>query len=379
MNPDDHRDQLIDMLLREVVGGETPPDVRERVLAAAGKMPAKPMTQKNQSPARSVIQRPSSSRSSRPIVAMAALLAVMGVAMVFVHSREIAKARTPAVAHVSGSVDRSAATLRPGESVSTGARSSALLTYPDGTAVELEADTTLRMSPRSWRDRSKGLDLVTGRIRADVAPQGTGSPMALTAGHAKAEVIGTKLSFQHDDERTRLEVTEGTVRFIPEAGDLAVLIKSGLFAEAGKSGVRSGTITAAPRRGIVRLTLMNADSDEPLREAALSDGEVISLAALPTRNINIRADYDGEAPASVRIGVTRADGQFTGLRASTSEDQTHPPFFAAGDHWTEGRPKDCRAWTPPAGLYRITAKASYAGGAASDQDKPLEMKFRITE
>ena len=32
MSNDDLRDQLLDMLLKELVGGETPPDVRERVL-----------------------------------------------------------------------------------------------------------------------------------------------------------------------------------------------------------------------------------------------------------------------------------------------------------------------------------------------------------
>jgi hypothetical protein len=310
---------------------------------------------------------------------MAALLTVVAVAMAFIHFREIANSRTPAVTQISGSVDRSAATLGPGESVSTGAQSSAVLTYVDGTVVELAAETSIRVSARSWSDRSKGLDLVTGRIRAEVVPQVPGAPMVLSAGHAKAEVVGTKLSFQNDDGRTRLEVTEGTVRFIPESGGPPWLVKSGLFAEAGKSGFRTGAITAPPRKGIVRFTLMNADSQKPLREAALTDGEVISLASLPTANINIRAEYEGDAPASVRILVTRHDGQSTGLRPSTSKDEIYPPFFAAGDYWAEGRPNDCRAWTPRPGLYHISANAAYAGPGGEDHGRPLEMDFRITE
>ena len=120
---------------------------------------------------------------------------------------------------------------------------------------------------------------------------------------------------------------------------------------------------------------MNADSDEPLREAPLANGETLSLASLPTRNINIRADYEGEAPAVVRIQITRDDGKETGIRSFASDDQTKPPFFAAGDFWAEGRPNDCREWTPQLGRYRISADASYGG----DRAKPLEMEFRITE
>jgi hypothetical protein len=305
--------------------------------------------------------------------------AALAVAAVFVHFREIAGARTPSLTHTSGSVDRAVGTLRAGESVSTEAGASAVLTYPDGTVVEIAAETTVRVSERSWRERSKGLVLVAGRVRAEVAPQVAGHPMRLTAGNADAEVIGTKLSFRHGEGGTRLEVEEGAVRFIPRAGGEALMVKSGLFAEARESGVFSGEISTPPQRGIVRFTLMNADTDKPLRTAPLADGETISLASLPTQNINLRADYEGDAPASVRILVARHDGQSTGLPPSTSADQIHPPFFAAGDHWAEGRPDDCNAWTPRPGRYRISAKASYAGDAGADHGKPLEMELRITE
>ena len=129
----------------------------------------------------------------------------------------------------------------------------------------------------------------------------------------------------------------------------------------------------------MRLTLMNADSDEPLREAPLADGEVISLGSLPTLNLNVRADYDGEVPTSVRIEVTRADGQPSGIHESSTNDQIHPPFFAAGDNWKLNRPNDCRAWTPLPGLYRISATATYSEAAAAGSGQPLEMEFRITK
>jgi hypothetical protein len=378
MKPDDQRDQLIDMLLRELVGGEAPPDVRERVLKAARHAAPKPAGQRHSSPSRQVRSLPSVSRSRSRFFAIAAVAAVLAVAAVFVHLREIVGARTPSLSRTTGSVDRAVGALRGGESLRTGAGSSAVLTYPDGTVVELAAETTVRVSERSWRERSKGLALVAGRVRAEVVPQVAGHPMRLTAGNADAEVVGTKLSFRHGDGGTRLEVEEGAVRFIPRAAG-ALMVRAGGFAEAVGTQVTSGALALPLRRGIVRFTLMNADTDKPLREAALNNGETISLASLPTQNINLRADYEGDAPASVRILVVRHDGQSTGLSPSTSADQIHPPFFAAGDHWPERRPNDCRAWTPRPGRYRISAEASYAGGTGADHGKALEMEFRITE
>lgn len=376
MNTEDHRDQLIDMLLREVVGGETPPDVRERVLGAAAGLSAQPALPRRSSPAgrRGMMPRPAA-RSRAPIYAVAALFTLLAVATGMMYFRGINHSRTPIVTRVSGSEVRVLGALRPGEYVSTGIQENAVLNYPDGTMVELAVETTLRVPARSWNDRSKMLELVTGRIDAEVMPQTPDHPMVLSAGDASAEVIGTTFSFERDEEGTRLEVTEGAVRFIPSAGGAALLVNSGLFAEAGKSGVHSGAINVPPRKGIIRFTLMNADSDEPLREAPLADGETLSLASLPTRNINIRADYEGGAPTAVRIQITRDDGRETGIRPFASDDQTKPPFFAAGDYWAEGRPNDCREWTPQPGRYRISADASYDGG----RGKPLEMEFHITE
>lgn len=374
MNTDDHRDQLIDMMLRELVGGESPPDVRERVLAAAMSAP-KPVIQRGTAPVRRApLPRPAA-RSRTPLFAVAALFAVFAVAAGLVYVRSIEHSRLPTITRTSGVVDRSESMLRSGERMSTGAKSSAVLTYPDGTTVELAAETSVQVSVRPWNDPSKGLDLVAGRLTADVKPQPPGRPMVLSADDATAEIVGTRLALQHDDQATRLEVTEGAVRFIPRAGGEEVWVKTGRFAESSAAGVRSGEIQSPPRKGILRFTLMNADSDEPLREAPLADGETLSLASLPTRNINIRADYEGDAPAAVRIQITRDDGQETGIRPFASNDQTEPPFFAAGDYWAEGRPNDCREWTPQPGRYRISADASYDGG----RGKPLKMEFHITE
>ncbi len=380
MNTDDHRDQLVDMLLRELVGGETPPDVRERVMTAAMARSRKSAPQLQTLPVRPTAVPKLAPRPRSPIFAIAAMAAALAGAMLLIHLREVEASRTPALTRTEEWVKHPSRLLSAGESVSTDARTGAVLTYSDGTVVELAANTTVRVPPASWRDRSKKLELVQGALTARVKPQHPGSPMILAAGYARAEVVGTQLAFRHDDGGTRLEVTEGEVRFLPKAGGKALSITTGAFAEAGASGVQSGTIAPPlPKRGIVRFTLMNADTDLPMREQELHDGETLSLASLPTQNLNVRADYEGDAPSSVNITVTRDDGQPPGVPSAASNDQTEPPFFAAGDHWADGRPNDCRAWTPQPGVYRISATATYTAGADARRSPPLDITFRITE
>jgi hypothetical protein len=122
---------------------------------------------------------------------------------------------------------------------------------------------------------------------------------------------------------------------------------------------------------------MNAETDQPIRESALVHGETISLATLPTRKLNIRADFEGAPPDSVSFRIVRSHGHATGLPGHTSDDEKHPPFFAAGDHWGNGRPNDCRAWTPPAGHYRLRAEAFYGDQSEEEKIPPLEINVRF--
>lgn len=199
--------------------------------------------------------------------------------------------------------------------------------------------------------------------------------MVLETRDAQAEVVGTTLSLDRNAGRSRLEVSHGAVRFICQNGEGNVLVESGSFAEAGGTGFRDGKIVTPPRRGITSFTLMNADTDKPLRAEPLANGEKISLSSLPTHNLNIRADYEGDPPESVKIAIHRHMGNPTGLEPHTLEPQRHPPFFVAGDHWADGRPEDCAAWTPPTGFYHLAAEATYPDG---EPVPPLTIRFHFT-
>ncbi|QTN32917.1 FecR domain-containing protein [Akkermansiaceae bacterium] len=369
MKPEDHQDHLVDMLLSELLGKESPPDVREKVLEAAERLPRPSIVRIHPGvkPGR---------RSRRPVFALAAIVALLGIAGALVQLQRISNARTPEITEFSGEIDHKGGRISPGESIATGKGSTAVLRYLDGTVLRLAPDTGIVVEETSRWDRSKLIELVSGSVEAVVSPQPEGRPMVFRSGNTHAEVVGTRLSFSAEEGRVRLEVSKGAVRFTPGTAGGGFVVGAGHFAESDKSGLRHGKI---PVPGITGFTLMNAETDKPIRKQVLVSGETISLYSLPTREINIRADYRGAPPASVKISVTRHDGTPTGLPPHAEKDQEHPPFFVAGDHWPEGRPEDCSAWTPRPGSYRIRAEAAYTDERRANPGEALEIDLRITE
>jgi hypothetical protein len=372
MKTEEQQDRLVDMLLSELIGGDVAPDVRTRVIEAIDCLPRRQVVLRP-----TVLRRaflPPRRKSRTPVLAMAALLLLLGVVAAVLQIQHISAARTPVLTQISGSVDRSGGLIRSGESLSTGPRSGAVLLYQDGTVVELAQETTIRVAKRPLWERSKGLELMSGELEAEISPQPSGSPLVLSSSDARAEVVGTRLSFHLNDDCTRLEVNEGKVRFVPRKGGREVLVESEYFAESGKSGFRHAKI---PVPGITGFTLMNAETDKPIRENPIVNGETVSLSSLPTDKINIRADFEGDPPDSVKIDIKRQHGHPTGLEPRNSREQVKPPYFVAGDHWADGRPDDCAVWTPPSGYYILSAEAIYADAEKQKLSKPITIKFWI--
>jgi hypothetical protein len=368
MKHEDHQDRLVDMLLAELIGGQMPPDVSERVLARAR------MTRPAAPPHPRITPLPVKPAKSGWF-AVAAMVALLAIAGTLFQIKRISSERTPVLAGFSGIVTPSGGRIMNGGSLQVGPGSQAVLSYADGTVVEVGPDSVLHIPERKFWDRSKGLELKSGTINARVSPQPKGSPMTLGSFRAQALVVGTELKFHVDSERTLLEVATGAVRFFPRSGGRELLVDSGHFAESGTGGLRRGDM-ATP--GIRAFTLMNAETDQPMRTQPLADGEVVSLASLPCSAINIRADYDGPHPARVNLSVTRADGGPTLLPSHASKPHTQPPFFVAGDHWADGRPQDCAAWTPRPGVYRLSAEAVYQIKGVERAGPPLTITVRFT-
>ncbi len=108
------------------------------------------------------------------------------------------------------------------------------------------------------------------------------------------------------------------------------------------------------------LTLINADTNKPIAGFdPIPSGAILDLKALPTRNLNIRANAAGAE--SVRFEL---DGN---VRVESSV-----PYALAGDTG-----QSFKAWTPSVGVHKLTATPyaqDYAKGAAGT---PLTLSFTV--
>lgn len=374
MNSEEQNDRLVDSLLWELLGREMPPDLRESILSQVAE-------EASSAPVPMVARLPqpqlASARPSRAplVLALAALVTILGVVGALWQSQQAAAAALPTLATFSGKVNQPLGRLARGARLELGPDSKATLIYEDGTLVGITSGSEAQFGNGSLWSSRKFVRVLQGRVSAEVMPQEAGEEMLFQSEYAEAKVLGTSLTFENHDDRACLRVTEGSVRFASVAGGEEVVVDSGHFAEAGNAGLREGLLSELDRVGVVAFTLMNANSDQPLKEESLQDGEVIALSALPTQQLNIRADLQGEGEMSVLFQVQRLDGEETGIPVAATHLQQHPPFFAAGDHWAEGRSEDCRAWTPARGDYKIRAEAFDADGKTVGSPLTLTITF----
>jgi hypothetical protein len=107
-------------------------------------------------------------------------------------------------------------------------------------------------------------------------------------------------------------------------------------------------------------TLINADSNQPM--GPLVDGQLITLADLPTQNLNVRADTTG----SVGSVVFDLNGQ------NRFRIENSPPFALFGD-----RRGDYFPWVPELITYVVTASAFTAddGGGSFINSKQISFTF----
>lgn len=105
--------------------------------------------------------------------------------------------------------------LQPGDRIVTLPGSGAELRYRDHTVVKLfsGAQVNFESSISFEEPYSKSMELLAGRIDAEVARQPEGQPFVIQTPHALAIVRGTRFSLSTDKQQTRLEVRQGRVDF----------------------------------------------------------------------------------------------------------------------------------------------------------------------
>ncbi|GAB3011779.1 choice-of-anchor Q domain-containing protein [Spirosoma pulveris] len=119
-----------------------------------------------------------------------------------------------------------------------------------------------------------------------------------------------------------------------------------------------------PALRVTQFWLINADTDQPIRE--LTQGAVVNLASLPTRHINIQAVTE---PATTGSVVFALSGQQT-----NQNTETVMPYALFSDN--QG---DYQSWTPAAGSYSLTATPYAGAGGTGAIGTPLTVSFSVLD
>jgi len=158
-------------------------------------------------------------------------------------------------------------------------------------------------------------------------------------------------------------VTDGTIN-IGAVGSGANL--SGVEIWKQTSGVTSTTPTTitptTTGAQVTSFTLINADTDKDIQ--TIANGAVLNLAALPTRNLNIRANVAG-AIGSVVFALSGA--------ATQNQTESTAPYALFSDY--QG---NYNAWNPNVGSYSLTARPYSSGGGAGTLGTAATIKFSVT-
>lgn len=169
-------------------------------------------------------------RSRKPFwLAAAAALVTIGIATFLFVGRtgaavaQVTKVQGTVVGTEGGAI-LAGATLREGQGLKTSSGAAAWIRLPDGTTVNVGADTTLAGIA------AKRLSISRGTVSAVVTRQPEGESIVFTTPHGHATVLGTSLRLLVDTA-TRLEVTEGKVQLDNLAGKTVVVV-SGHYAVA---------------------------------------------------------------------------------------------------------------------------------------------------
>lgn len=187
------------------------------------------------SPQRSMTPRRKSAR--RALAWAAVFLVFAGLAAIFLFN-STRRAEAPAIASVQGEVrllgPNGERWLKPGQSwergetlKTVGANSTATVTFRDGTRLDFSGNSIVvnQSTQEGYR-----IELEHGDVRGSLKKQPGGHPFVFATPEAEAIVVGTALRLVTGAHHTRLEVTEGEVRFRRLRDGAQVTVKTGYCA-----------------------------------------------------------------------------------------------------------------------------------------------------
>jgi ferric-dicitrate binding protein FerR (iron transport regulator) len=190
--------------------------------------------------------------------------------------------------------------LLEGHGLEVPAGAAATIVFPDKTRLEVEANT--RIDSLQARE-SKRLVVKNGSLAAEVSAQPGGKPLVFVTPQAEAEILGTTLRIVADPRSTRLEVTEGKVRFTRLQDRKSIDVAGGFYAVAGP-GIE---LKALPLPKVVTLLSL------PFDDGKTPPGWAGKVGPGPVRTAN-RGSLEGQYFPNerlTRVKLAEAKGLFT--------------------------------------------------------------------
>jgi hypothetical protein len=133
--------------------------------------------------------------------------------------------------------------LQPDDMVAVGQGEIATIDFlPETTRLELTPGTTVKLL--GWAN-GKEIELRQGDLKANVARQRIFRPFRVRSAQAEARVLGTTFLLAAGTNMTRLEVSEGKVRFTRRSDDKHVDVTKGHYAIAAAGA----DLTSLPQTG----------------------------------------------------------------------------------------------------------------------------------
>lgn len=206
-----------------------------------------------------------------------------------------------------GSADTSAArigdVLRPGQRLRTAERNArAVLEYADGTTVQVHFGSVVQV-PAAGDVR---LRLLAGSIEVNAAPQPDNRPLVFATDHARYVVLGTRFRLYRNEDGTRLELNEGTVRLERRENDHiveSVEVEAGHMAVVSADAKPVEVVPLAQGRGTLQQTLAVTG-----QHVALSpEGDVIAVND-GGRGLRLCRAEDFEVQSEYKRDVSRNQG-----------------------------------------------------------------------
>jgi hypothetical protein len=163
-------------------------------------------------------------------------------------------------------------TLRPGDRIETRAGATATVRFGRAT-LRLGPETALSLERAPARPAQSAdlLRLHSGALETEVRPD-AGPALVIATPHARATVVGTRFRLWVNAASTRLEVTEGHVRFDRLAEGLTTTVAAGETAEAAARSVPAPG--APPIRASEPTTVLSIDFEDAESPYEMNKGQV---------------------------------------------------------------------------------------------------------